>query len=350
MHEFEKLKSELDAAGIDISRLALKPIVSNWGGERPDDPPLYPIFCLPGASQDAMTLWEKLNSLSAQTGYCPVINTQLEYPCEPASWDEATEQSTYPRWEDFLQRIELDIRNAEEFDVNAWFQEQLVEEREKSQKYRPTSTEQLRAAYESPFIQALLKTQLPKLQAELQEKLPMRAIELSKELEIPPFDAVLNAFHHMQEKEGDRWDLSLDSWPDDVEPSDEIATVSHSPKSPLYSPVVYIDLFPAKSSWMLPAFDDFPPANNYWGGAQPIHMAILKRWHTEYGAELAVMSGATYELKVSHPPTTKEEAMKLAVEHYLYCIDCVTQTGLPATIKHRAASILKARSWYFWWD
>jgi hypothetical protein len=154
----------------------------------------------------------------------------------------------------------------------------------------------------------------------------------------PPISAE-QQYNNLQTNEKNRWDLNIEPWPDHVEPSNVIQSVPS-----------YIDLFPTKFSWQIPGLSQSPPGNNYWGGNPYIHMAILKKWHTEYGADLVVCSGATYELQVSRPPTTKEAAIKLAVEHYLYCQDCVTQTSLPDTIKHRAARILNARTWYFWWD
>jgi Domain of unknown function (DUF4253) len=54
-------------------------------------------------------------------------------------------------------------------------------------------------------------------------------------------------------------------------------------------------------------------------------MMILKKWQAEYGAEWVVYSGATFELLVSKPSTTKEAAIKLALKHYLYCCDRVEQ-------------------------
>lgn len=347
MQGLEELRKTLVAAGIEVSELFTKPIEASYGSHR--IAPLYPIFCIPTPHENALALWKKLSELADETGYRPVIGESREFIWEPDSWDEDNEAPVFPKWGELLLRNEEIIRAAEATNLDHWFAQRLVEEKQAEARYKSISPDQLRRAYDSSLVQQLLTSQLPKLQAEFQEKFKIPADEAAR-LKVPSFDTILDAFSQMEARDGDRWDLNVDPWPEAVEPLNQILSVRQNQYSPYSLKELYIDLFPVEYSWALPLFDNFPPANNYWGGAQAIHMAVLRKWRTEYGAELVVMSGATYELMVSRPPTTKEDATKLAVEHYLYCQDCVTQTGLPATIKHRAASILNARCWYFWWD
>lgn len=348
MQELEELRKILLASGIEVSGLFAKPVQALHGNQRDLAPP-YPIFCIPAPHENALLLWKRLSDLAEETGYQPVIGEGREFILEPDSWDENYEVPVFPEWEQFLIRNKEISCAVSQTDVDLWFAQRLVEEKQAEARHKPITPEQMRQAYDSPLLRQIFKHHLPKLQAELETKFDIQANDVT-EPKIPSFDDVLATFDQMMAKDGDRWDLNLHPWPSDVEPSNQIFSIRRNQHSPYSLKELYIDLFPVQASWELPMFDNFPPANNYWGGAQSIHMAVLKKWHTEYGAELVAMTGATYELMISRPPTTKEDAINLAVEHYLYCCDCVTQTGLPATIKHRAASILNAQCWYFWWD
>lgn len=82
--------------------------------------------------------------------------------------------------------------------------------------------------------------------------------------------------------------------------------------------------------------------------APEIQVAICKQWYEQFGAELAVMTGSTVEFSVSRPPQTREAALTLAEEQYIYCPDIVEQ-GL-SSIEALAAAILGSKIWYFWWD
>jgi hypothetical protein len=108
----------------------------------------------------------------------------------------------------------------------------------------------------------------------------------------------------------------------------------------------FIVIFPARHGWEVPAY-----AN--WGGwnenPEPaFHVAALKSWQDRYGAELVGMSGDVMNLRVAKRPATREEALGLAREHYAYCADIVDQ-GV-GTLSALAATYLKSRWWFFWWD
>jgi len=51
---------------------------------------------------------------------------------------------------------------------------------------------------------------------------------------------------------------------------------------------------------------------------------------------------------VANPPKSKEEAINLAWQQYLYCSDIVEQGT--ETISNLASSIINHEHWYFWWD
>jgi len=78
------------------------------------------------------------------------------------------------------------------------------------------------------------------------------------------------------------------------------------------------------------------------------HCAIWKYWEEKYGAKIIGVSSDIIEAYVTNPPKSKEEAMELAWEQYLYCYDIVEQ-GVE-TVSNLGASVLNHKFWYFWWD
>lgn len=95
------------------------------------------------------------------------------------------------------------------------------------------------------------------------------------------------------------------------------------------------------------------PAHLRWGGwndnpPAEYHVAALRSWRDRYGAELVGLSHDVMNIRVAEKPKTRDEALKLAWEHYGYCYDIVEQgTG---TLAPLAASLKADGWWYFWWD
>ncbi|HZL35154.1 MAG TPA: DUF4253 domain-containing protein [Tepidisphaeraceae bacterium] len=81
---------------------------------------------------------------------------------------------------------------------------------------------------------------------------------------------------------------------------------------------VHIGLVPTVIEWQVPAFLHFGGWNDC--PAPEYHVAMLKYWRHEYGAEVVGMSADTLELAVSRPP------------------------------RDRAAALLGGSAWFFWWD
>lgn len=95
------------------------------------------------------------------------------------------------------------------------------------------------------------------------------------------------------------------------------------------------------------------PAYLRWGGwnacpAPELHVALLRQWKQRYGAELVGLSGDVMNLRVARHPATRDEAMAVAREQYLYCTDIVDQ-GVGA-LRPLAASLMASDWWFFWWD
>jgi hypothetical protein len=109
---------------------------------------------------------------------------------------------------------------------------------------------------------------------------------------------------------------------------------------------VHILLIPTDEGAAVPAF-------LRWGGwnANPrpeYHIAALRSWHERYGAELVGITGDVINLRLARRPATREAALALAREQYLYCEDIVDQgTG---TLARLAATRMQEDWWFFWWD
>lgn len=134
-------------------------------------------------------------------------------------------------------------------------------------------------------------------------------------------------------------------WPAEIAPDPDLTTNIEILTGKPYAKC-YIVILPARHGWEVPAY-----AN--WGGwnanpAPDLHVAALKSWHDRYGAELVGMSGDVLNLRVARKPASREEALALAREQYAYCADIVDQ-GV-GTIAALAASLMKSRWWFFWWD
>ena len=95
------------------------------------------------------------------------------------------------------------------------------------------------------------------------------------------------------------------------------------------------------------------PAYLRWGNwnacpAPEVHVAVHRKWRAQYGAEIVGISGDVIDMRVTKRPKTREEALALAKEQYLYCSDIVLQGT--ETLEALAASLMDSDWWYFWWD
>jgi hypothetical protein len=109
----------------------------------------------------------------------------------------------------------------------------------------------------------------------------------------------------------------------------------------------WMGLISAEAGHRVPGLLCWPGGCNY--DVEPAdHVAVLKRWHERYGAELVVLGPDTLELWVPRPPTDPDEALAVADEQYSYCLDVVEQ-GV-GTLDALAAVQVPSRRWFFWWD
>jgi hypothetical protein len=76
--------------------------------------------------------------------------------------------------------------------------------------------------------------------------------------------------------------------------------------------------------------------------------SVLRSWEDRFGAVLAAMSFDSLVLAVQGAPTTVDEALPIAAEHYAFAPDEIEQ-GV-GSIRLHAEEIIGAIAWQFWWD
>ncbi|UQZ90336.1 hypothetical protein C4J81_14435 [Deltaproteobacteria bacterium Smac51] len=112
---------------------------------------------------------------------------------------------------------------------------------------------------------------------------------------------------------------------------------------------VILARIPAAHPWELAAW---MPMGGFNDCTTPENqVAVMKRWHEKYGAMPALVASDAWEFTVPEPLSDKEEALKLAYEHYAFCFDRVEQYGRDEyKTGNLADSLMKSTVWYFWWD
>jgi hypothetical protein len=151
------------------------------------------------------------------------------------------------------------------------------------------------------------------------------------------------AYYNEEVGDSDYYEDISGEWPEDASP---YATFSIPRESATREPIPHspIALVPTTPGWQVPAFLRFRA-----GFASPaVHVAMAKRWSEPYGAEIVGMLPDTLELQVGRPQETREAALALAREQYVYYNDIVIQGT--DTLQALAAGLLLGTAWFFWWD
>lgn len=111
-------------------------------------------------------------------------------------------------------------------------------------------------------------------------------------------------------------------------------------------PTVLLEV-PTNNPWEVVAYIPFGGWNEC---PEPEKMAtICKYWYEKYGAVPASITHDTLEF-VLEKPISKEYAMEVAKEHFLFCPDRVEQCTSSGTIGEVADTLWQSKVWYFWWD
>jgi hypothetical protein len=141
------------------------------------------------------------------------------------------------------------------------------------------------------------------------------------------------------------YDPPLGEWPASADPSMGLS-VAHNLLTGKPLPKAYIGLAPTDDWTTIPAY----LRSGGWNGcpAAECHVAAMRTWRDRYGAELIGISSDTINLRVATKPKTREEALALARDQYIYCTDIIDQ-GVQ-TYSALAADLMANDWWYFWWD
>lgn len=78
--------------------------------------------------------------------------------------------------------------------------------------------------------------------------------------------------------------------------------------------------------------------------------AVVRSWELRFGARVVAVGPATLHLSIAAPPTTADEALRVAAEHFAFCPDNVWQGHHPHTLAGYAEQLIDMNSWEFWWD
>jgi hypothetical protein len=130
------------------------------------------------------------------------------------------------------------------------------------------------------------------------------------------------------------------SWPDDSSPQTDFARITDAAD-------VIIGMIPTSDSWKSFAY---LKKCGYWNAdvSADVQVAIHRYWHNLYQTELVVATHDSLQLSVGRPPQTREEAVQLAQQQFMYCPDNIHQWM--HNIEALAATLLNGTVWYFWWD
>jgi hypothetical protein len=136
----------------------------------------------------------------------------------------------------------------------------------------------------------------------------------------------------------------IGDWPEQVDTYPFSLTAAYDVISGKPWPRTHIALIPTKDRTEIPAhlraggWNAVPDSANL--------VAALRSWRDRYGAEFVAASHDTMLFRVQRQPTSREEALELAREHYLFCSDALGET----TLRELAAYLIENDWWFFWWD
>jgi hypothetical protein len=131
-------------------------------------------------------------------------------------------------------------------------------------------------------------------------------------------------------------------WPRTVKSVTTFATL-HDEITDTPHETVYIALLPAAHAYELPAH----VIAGGWGDSPEtiVHVALAADWEARYGAVVSATARGVIEFQVARPPTTRDAAERLALEHFHY-----NREAVPGTLQATAAALVTASVWRFAWD
>lgn len=171
------------------------------------------------------------------------------------------------------------------------------------------------------------------------EQTPEQLVEASRKIDVADW------LREREEEDAEYYDIEPADWPDDA-PVNDTLTAHCDVATGEPFPEVLLTVLPAAEPWMAPCYLKAGGWNEMPGPAE--QAAMFRHWAGQYGAVVACISDDVIEFTVARPPRTREDAMALARQQYVYCADIVDQ-GV-GSLEALAATLLGAGAWYFWWD
>ena len=113
--------------------------------------------------------------------------------------------------------------------------------------------------------------------------------------------------------------------------------------SKMAHPEILIAKIPAEHPWELAAWVPMGGWNECPSPAQ--QAAVFKYWNEKYGAVPDTVTHDIWEMQLTKPPVTNEEAEALAKEHFAFCSDLAE-----VKVREFASMLKKSTTWFFWWD
>ena len=117
-------------------------------------------------------------------------------------------------------------------------------------------------------------------------------------------------------------------------------------------PPGYMGLVAARTAADIPATVGWSTfgSDNAGPGARSLAItAVLRSWEARFGARLLqIGADSVLRVLVERPPRTAEHAQQIAAEHIAFADGFDGESG--STVVSRAASIVGAPIWSFWWD
>lgn len=159
----------------------------------------------------------------------------------------------------------------------------------------------------------------------------------------------IDVFQWLAEREAadsEYYEIEPAAWPEgEVLPNTSLTAHCDVLTGKPYSEV-FLTMLPTMESWTAPCFLKIGGWNEVPNAEE--HAALFKYWFEQFGATVACIADDTIEMTVARPASTREEALALAKQQYIYCADIVHQ-GVDS-VEALAATLLGATVWYFWWD
>lgn len=148
------------------------------------------------------------------------------------------------------------------------------------------------------------------------------------------------------EEDEEAEDPDEDEWPQSPEEAGGEIVSHRDILSRKFLDTVILAAIPAQENWQIPCHLKL----GGWNAcpASEEMAAVCKFWQERYGAQIVSTTFDVLEMQVARPPQTKEEALELAQQQYLFCNDIVEQGA--GEIEYLAKSLLYSPVWYFWWD